>query len=373
MESTNPQNRMARLLRTWSERYLSDPQLFILLLLLALAAGLFYLLGGMLTPAIIALVIAYVLDGLVGLLLRLRMPRLLAVIIVFLLFLALVFTLIMVFLPMLLDQVGQLLQDLPKMVQNGQKALMALPERYPDIISKSQISKIMEIITVQLTELGQKVLAHSLSSVRGLITILVYLVLVPLLVFFFLKDKKMILEWMKRFLPEEHGLAASVWHEANAQVSNYVRGKIWEIAIVWAASFITFRFLHLRFSMLLAVMVGLSVIVPYIGATVVTFPVAMMAFFQWGLSPELLYVVIAYGILQFFDGNLLAPLLLAGVVHIHPVAVIVAILIFGGLWGIWGLFFAIPLATLVQAVLKAWADKRQEIQARGLNEKNPSA
>jgi putative permease len=61
----------------------------------------------------------------------------------------------------------------------------------------------------------------------------------------------------------------------------------------------------------------------------------------------------AYSVIQLLDGNLLAPLLLSEVVNLHPVAIIVAVLLFGGLWGLWGLFFAIPLATLVQAVLKA--------------------
>ena len=62
----------------------------------------------------------------------------------------------------------------------------------------------------------------------------------------------------------------------------------------------------------------------------------------------------AYAVIQILDGNLLAPLLLSCVVDLHPVAIVVAVLLFGGLWGIWGLFFAVPLATLTNAVIKAW-------------------
>jgi putative permease len=61
-----------------------------------------------------------------------------------------------------------------------------------------------------------------------------------------------------------------------------------------------------------------------------------------------------YGLIQFLDGNLLVPLLFSEVVNLHPVAIIVAVVFFGSLWGVWGVFFAIPLATLVQAILKAW-------------------
>ena len=62
----------------------------------------------------------------------------------------------------------------------------------------------------------------------------------------------------------------------------------------------------------------------------------------------------AYAAIQLFDGNILAPLLLSGVVNLHPVAIIISVLLFGGLWGVWGVFFAIPLATLVNTVIKTW-------------------
>ena len=95
-------------------------------------------------------------------------------------------------------------------------------------------------------------------------------------------------------------------------------------------------------------------LIPYIGAFVVKLTVAGVAIFQWGLQPEFYWVLIAYGVIQFLDGNLLVPLLFSDAVNLHPVAIIAAILLFGGLWGFWGVFFAIPLATLVQAILSAW-------------------
>jgi putative permease len=106
--------------------------------------------------------------------------------------------------------------------------------------------------------------------------------------------------------------------------------------------------------MLLSLLVGISVIVPYVGATVVTIPVALVAFSQWGVTSEFGYLMLAYAFIQFLDGNLLVPLLFSEVVNLHPVAIIVAVVFFGSLWGIWGVFFAIPLATLIQAIIKAW-------------------
>lgn len=345
--------------RTWVRQYLHDPQIVILGLILAVIFVLILWLGKMLTPVAIALVIAYLLEGMVGWGIRIHIPRRVAVVLVFSVFMAVVLTLLIVFVPMLTAQVGQFVQDLPGMLKKGQTELMALPQRYPELVAEDQILRVLKIINDELSYLGQKVLSISLSSVRGIITILVYLVLVPLLVFFFLRDKHKIINWLTQFLPEDRHLAAEVWVEFNTQVTNYVRGKIFEILIVFSVSYATFAILGLKFSLLIGVLVGLSVIVPYIGATVVTLPVALMAFFQWGATGQTLYVIAAYGVIQFFDGNLLAPLLLSEVVNIHPVAVIVAILIFGGLWGGWGLFFAIPLATLVHALIKAWLSRRK--------------
>jgi putative permease len=99
---------------------------------------------------------------------------------------------------------------------------------------------------------------------------------------------------------------------------------------------------------------GISVIIPYVGATLVTFPVLIVGFFQWGASEQFGYLILAYSLVQATDAIILIPLLFSEVVNLHPIAIIVAILFFGGLWGFWGVFFAIPLATLVKAILNAW-------------------
>ena len=104
--------------------------------------------------------------------------------------------------------------------------------------------------------------------------------------------------------------------------------------------------------------IGLSVIIPYIGAVVVTVPVVIIAYIQWGFGPEFTWAMVAYLVVQLLDANLLVPLLLSGAVNLHPLASIMGILVFGGIWGFWGVFFAIPLASLVQAVLQAWQSRR---------------
>ena len=138
------------------------------------------------------------------------------------------------------------------------------------------------------------------------------------------------------------------------QLANYVRGKVVEIAIVGVTAYVLFLILGLNYPALLAMIVGLSVLIPYIGATLATIPVALVGYVQWGLGTDFYTLIIAYFILQALDGNVLVPLLFSEAVNLHPVAIIIAVLIFGGLWGFWGVFFAIPLATLLKAILNAW-------------------
>jgi len=350
---------MKKLLAEWIRKYLSDPQVIILGLLLILGFVTILLLGKMLLPVFAGIVIAFLLDSFVSLFVRVHIPRRISVVVVFVVFLVFLVVLLVVFLPLLSDQIRQLFQQLPSMIGGIQKALMLLPERYPDLISEAQIRNIIIFLSSELTSAGQRLLSLSVASVRGVISVIVYLILVPFLVFFFLKDKAAILHWLGGFLPENRGLATEVWHEVNQQIGNYIRGKIWEIIIVWVVTYVTFLALKIQFAMLLALLVGLSVLIPYIGAAVMYLPVALVAYFQWGLSAEFVWALIAYSIIQLLDGNLLAPLLLSGVVNLHPVAIISAVLVFGGLWGFWGLIFAVPLATLVHAVIKAFFNRKE--------------
>lgn len=344
---------MIDILKAWYQRHFSDPQVIILAILLLLFALVFITMGGVLAPIIAAIVISYVLEGAVGKLQRAGLPRMLSVISVFVLFIFAILLLTLGMLPLIVNQLVQLFKELPNMIGAGQKLLMELPQQYP-IISEQQIAELMSLINTEMASLGQYILSMSLSSAVDIFTLLVYMVVVPLLVFFFLQDKNNIISWLKRFLPNDMDLASRVWHDVDIKIGNYVRGKILEILIVGFATYLPLAIMGMDYAALLSVLVGLSVIIPFVGAVAVSIPVVLIAFFQWGFTADFMTLIIAYSIVQFLDGNLLVPLLFSEVVNIHPAAIIIAVLVFGGLWGVWGVFFAIPLATLVQAVINAW-------------------
>jgi putative permease len=342
------------LLTSWFRRTFADPQVVILGIVLIVGVGIVAGLGQMLAPVFASIVIAYLLEAVVIRLQMTGLPRLAAVLLVFLLFLASLFFLLFGLLPMLTRQLTQLVQQIPNYITQGQELLLQLPQRYPNLVSETQVQQLIDNAGTEMASAGQQFLAWSLTSVGNVVGLLVLLVLIPVLVFFLLKDKVQLVEWFKGYLPAERHLVSSVWADVEAQIANYVRGKAGEIVIVGAVSYVTFISLGLQYSALLATMVGFSVLIPYIGAAVITFPIAFVAFFQWGWGLEFARVMIFYAVIQALDGNVLVPLLFSEALNLHPVAIIVAILVFGGLWGFWGVFFAIPLATVVQAVLKAW-------------------
>lgn len=340
----------------WWQRRFSDPQAVMLAVMLAVGFGVVLLMGNILAPVLASVVIAYVLDSAAKLIERIGGHRILAVAVVFTLFVAFLFFTLFELIPQVSEQLTQLARLLPAMVLRGQELLLQLPGEYPQIFPEKQVDELIRGLRSALGELGQAVLSLSFTSVVGVITLAVYLVLAPVMVFFFLKDKQSILRWLSGYLPNDRDLANQVWQEMHAQLGNYIRGKFWEVLIVGFVTYVGFEIMGLQFALLLASLVGISVIVPYVGFVAVTIPVTLVAYFQFGWTSEFGYLMAVFLIIQALDGNVLVPILFSGVVNLHPVAIIIAILVFGGLWGFWGVFFAIPLATLVRAVLNAWPD-----------------
>ncbi|MBR9727113.1 AI-2E family transporter [Shewanella intestini] len=346
---------MLSYLGNWYKTRFSDPQAITLLLILVGLGLTLYFGASLLAPLLIALVLAFLLEWPVQQMTRIGLNRTAGASIVLLVFFSAMFIILLVLVPSIWKQGVSLLTDLPNMLDKGMLALQEFSAQYPQFVSAEQLDQLFVQLkrlldTQHIFDFGKQLLGFSAS----LLVLMVYAILVPLLVFFFLKDKQILVQGSKRFFPSNRALASSVWSEMEQQIFNYIRGKVIEIVIIGVVSYIFFAVMGLRYSALLGVLTGLSVLIPYVGATLVTLPIALVAFFQWGVSPEFGYLLLGYGIIQALDGNLLVPILFSDAVDLHPVIIIAAVLVFGGLWGVWGVFFAIPLASLVKAVINAW-------------------
>ncbi|MDP3875565.1 MAG: AI-2E family transporter [Methylobacter sp.] len=344
-----------RYLRDFFKHFLPNSQAVALAIILVVSFVLIYSLSDLLMPVFVSIVLAYLLEGLVAKAESMKMPRQVAVYLVFSIFMACLIFLLFYLIPLVLQQAVELVQHIPEILNKAQAGVMSLPKMYPQMLSENKVQQIMFAVQRELLTYGQNVLSLSAASVVGLVSVMIYLFLVPMMVFFLLKDKQILVSWFLQFMPKDRHLTVRVWEEVDMQIGNYVRGKFAEVLILCAVSYVTYAAMGLNYAMLLAVLMGLQVIIPYVGATLVTFPVLGVAYFQWGFgSDEFMYIIIAYSIIQALDGVILVPVLFSEAVNLHAIAIIVAILFFGGLWGFWGVFLAIPLATVVKAVLTAW-------------------
>ncbi|AJJ18625.1 MULTISPECIES: AI-2E family transporter [Yersinia] len=348
---------MLELLLQWYRRRFTDPQVIALLVILLVGFCILYFFSGILAPLLAAIVLAYLLEWPTARLQRIGCSRPWAASIVLVIFGGITLLAVFVVAPTVWQQGNNLISDMPKMLNKFNAFAQTLPSRYPALVDAGIVDMMAENLRSKLSGMGESVVKISLASLIGLLTLAIYLILVPLMLFFLLKDKEQMLNAVRRILPRNRGLAGQVWLEMNQQITNYIRGKVLEMVIVGIATYLVFFVMGMNYALLLAVLVGFSVLIPYIGAVIVTIPVVLVALFQWGVGADFWTLFIAYLVVQGLDGNLLVPVLFSEAVNLHPLVIILSVIIFGGMWGFWGVFFAIPLATLVKAVIHAWPEE----------------
>ncbi len=338
----------------WINRHFSNEEAIYLIVFLVIGFAALVIFGNTLAPVLTGLVLAFLLQGLVKRLTGWGFPNKLAIYLTFIFFLGVLTALLLFVVPLIWQQLVALRAALPTIISRLKEMLRDLPEMAPGFVTAEQVDQWLNLAANEVGSASGSLLNAALTQVPSVVGILIFLILVPISVFFFLKDKKPLLDWFQSLLPRERPLLDKVGDEMNRQLANYVRGKAIEILVVGSVTFVVFEFLGVNYSALLALTVGLSVLVPFVGAAVVTIPVALVAVFQFGWTWDLAWVLIWYGVIQALDGNVLVPLLFSEAVDLHPITIIVAVLAFGGLWGVWGVFFAIPLATLVKAIYNSW-------------------
>jgi putative permease len=352
---------MFEVIKGWIHRFLSEEDAVLLAVLLIGFAIVILTMGSILAPLLTGIVLAYVMQGIIKVMERYNLPNGLAVVSTFLLFLGGFVGLLFFVIPRVWRQMRNLFTELPDMVSQTQIMLQDLPNEYPTLISENQMKSWGEMLSAEAGDIGQWLLSFSISQLPVLVAVAVYMVLVPILVFFILKDKDSILEWCKSFLPANRPLISRISAEMDIQMANYIRGKVVEIIIVGMATYLFFVIFQLNYAALLGFLVGLSVIVPYLGIVVVTLPVVIIAYLQFGWTQEFFFLMGWYTVIQGLDGFVLVPLLFSEAVNLHPIAIITAVLVFGSWWGLWGVFFAIPLATLIKIVMKSWPNNIAEV------------
>jgi putative permease len=332
----------------------SNEETLVFGMLLTAAFLILFFLGNILTPFLISIIFAYLLVGMQKRLEDYGLNSTIALIVTFSFFLLLGIALMVWLGPLVYQQLQSLILEIPKWVNAFMIFAQNVPEKYPDLVSSDQITAFLQSLSGQITAISQDFLKASIAGIQNTVTIAINLILLPILVFFFLFDRESIISDFLNILPRERAMLKKVWVEMDGQLSNYARGKAIEIVIVGSAAAIIFMYFGLEYIALLSVLVGFSVLIPFLGAFIVTLPVAAVGLLQFGLSFDFWLLMGAYLVLQILDGYLLVPILFSDAVKLHPVVIMLAVFVFGGMFGFWGVFFAIPIATLIKAIWNSW-------------------
>ena len=335
----------------------SNEESLVFALLLGLAFFVLYFLGNILTTFLISIIFAYLLVGMQSRLEKYGLGKSLSLILTYTFFLLIGIALMIWLIPLVSQQLQSLIVEIPKWLNAFMFFVQDIPTKYPDLVSSDQIATFLQTASSQITSISQDFLKASISGIQNTLLVAINLILLPILVFFFLFDRKSIIAGFLSVLPKERTMLKQVWVEMDEQLSNYSRGKVIEIIIVGSVAALLFMYFDLQYVALLSVLVGLSVLIPFLGAFIVTLPVAAVGLLQFNLTFDFWLLMGSYLVLQILDGYLLVPLLFSDAVKLHPVAIMLAVFVFGGLFGIWGVFFAIPIATLIKAIWNSWPEK----------------
>lgn len=365
---------MISLFKNWYIRHFSTPgTIEFALVLLCIFLMLYYLMW-LVGPLVIALCIAYCLDGVVRFLCKkCHMSRTVASSVTMLFFIGLSVSVLVFVVPKLLQQGSQFYQTLQSIsaqnistekgedfdsivTSNILPFVENLPDPLPSMMTESEIKDLVNKARLALISNVSHIFNNQIMpSVVNVMSFLVYLVIVPIFTFLMLANKTQLQSrFVTYILPSNQGIIHEFWPQLTKQIEGYMRGKLIHITIVSIVNTFAFMLFGLHYAILLGIGVGLSVVIPYVGAVIITIPILLIAVFQFGFGYTLVWLLVVYIIIQLLDSNVLTPMLFSKAMNLDAFSILSSILIFGGLWGFWGVFFSIPLATFIRTIIVNW-------------------
>lgn len=341
---------------------LKDKIILITLALLAFAT-LMYLVRSVLSPFIYSLVIAYFLNPLVDRLhIKYRLSRFNASLLILCSFFVSLIAIAATLAPIVYSQLVELSDSLPDYLK------IFTEEFYPKIATKlnamgfklaTDFSFFNEEIIMQSADLSKKLLQNAATSSLNLINILSLIFIIPILVFYLLKDWDILVRRVFEYLPNNFSpVVKDVVAEIDQVLSGYVRGQFNVCFILSLIYSILLSFTGLNFGFIIGLLTGLFSFIPYLGMASGLGAAIIASLFQWGLDLSNLTIVIGIFIFgQIVESNFLTPKLVGSKIGLHPVWIIFGFFFFAALFGIIGVIAAIPLTAVCGVIIKYLAAK----------------
>lgn len=341
---------------------ITDAQKWLILVIIAGTGYLLYLLAPILTPFLLSAFLAYIGDPAVDRLETIKFSRTLSVVFVFFLMLIIALSFILVVFPLIEEQIRRLLLRLPEMVDWVQAELIPwVTQRFGLEPGSINLDGIKQSLTGHWQAVGNiagKFLTKISASGQLILLWGSYILLVPVVTFYLLRDWDDIVKKIRVLIPRKYeSISVKLVKECDAVLSEFFRGQLLVMVAQGVIYSIGLWIVGLEFSLLIGMAAGLVSFVPYLGAIVGIIVASIAAFIQFQDMIHIIYVLIVFGVGQTLEGVVLSPLLIGDRIGLHPVAVIFAVMAGAQLFGFFGMLIALPAAAVIVVLLRYFHDQ----------------
>jgi predicted PurR-regulated permease PerM len=336
---------------------MTDTKRWMILLAIAITIYFIYSISAVLTPFLIAAILAYLTNSWVVLLQRCHIGRTFGVVIVFIILFSL-FTIALMFLvPALEAQVINLIQVLPAMIDKAKQFVLPWLQQHFNLDSDTLGMTSMNTWQTTLQQHWQQAGTFAGSSL-AIIGFFTSLLLIPVVLFYLLRDWEKLLQAIHQLIPRRiEAITVKLLKECDEVLGGFLRGQLLVMIGLGILYSVGLSIVGVNWGLLIGVISGILSIVPYLGFIVGITSALIAAFFQYHDWLHLAYVAIVFIISQSIEGSLLTPYFVGDRIHLHPVAVIFAVLAGGSLFGFFGILLALPVAAVIMVFVRYTRDR----------------
>jgi len=312
--------------------------IYLLLLIKPVFLALFGFLKTVLMPFVAAWILSYVLNPIVGALCSRKVPRTVAVLLIYAVFALAVTVILMNVIPMFVTQLNELHEHLPQFTTRAQSLIIDLNRN--DVLPPSVRMGINDAMYRMEQQLAEAI-AGFIDRIGTTVGAVFMAFIIPFLTFYMLKDMQLIEKTVLTFVPTQHKRRTiRLVTDIDKALGNYIRGQFIVCVIIGTFAYIGYRLVGAPYPLLLAAIVGLTNIIPYIGPFIGAAPAILLASTE-SLKMVLLVILVNFAC-QILEGNVVSPQVVGRSLHMHPLMIIFALLVGGELGGIVGLILAVP-------------------------------
>ncbi len=322
--------------------------IFLLVILFPYYKKGFAFIGSILLPFVIASFIAYLLHPLVQWMYNQHIHKAIAILLIYLLFLTSTTYGIYLLYPKVIEQLRELSEQLPMYTEMYENIIRNIDDSTASL--PIPIHESIEQLIVRIERAVEHSIRRAMGGLTKLIDFIFALMLIPVLVFYYLKDFTVIKQTVKKSIPNKYRSSMVTLGESiDDRLGKYIRGQLIVSLFVTIASYIAYKIIGIEFALLLAISMGIANIIPYFGPIIGAIPAVLITATT---SVHLVwFIILSIILIQVIESNLLSPYILGKSVRIHPIIIIFSLVVGGKVFGIIGMMLAVPLLVIVLAIV----------------------